>query len=81
MLAEDELRDAVLLVFANEQDFHNAVTTDKLCLHSLRQRTWYTSSTHIPAYMVLHMLCDTGAQRIMPPRLWSNVADTQSEVI
>eukprot|EP00592_Proboscia_alata_P003965 CAMPEP_0194378712 /NCGR_PEP_ID=MMETSP0174-20130528/37030_1 /TAXON_ID=216777 /ORGANISM="Proboscia alata, Strain PI-D3" /LENGTH=166 /DNA_ID=CAMNT_0039160951 /DNA_START=27 /DNA_END=527 /DNA_ORIENTATION=- len=40
MLNEDELRDAVLLVFANKQDLPNAVSaavmTDKLGLHGLR---------------------------------------------
>ncbi|KAI5929079.1 ADP-ribosylation factor 1 [Manis javanica] len=44
MLAEDELRDAVLLVFVNKQDLPNAMNaaeiTDKLGLHSLRQRNW-----------------------------------------
>lgn len=41
---KDELRDAVLLVFANKQDLPNAMNaaeiTDKLGLHSLRQRHW-----------------------------------------
>ncbi len=45
MLNEDELRDAVLMVFANKQDLPNAMNaaeiTDKLGLHSLRQRNWY----------------------------------------
>jgi small GTP-binding protein len=45
MLSEDELRDAVLLVFANKQDLPNAMSTaeitDKLGLHSLRQRNWF----------------------------------------
>uniref|UniRef100_A0A7C8ZGT7 ADP-ribosylation factor n=1 Tax=Opuntia streptacantha TaxID=393608 RepID=A0A7C8ZGT7_OPUST len=45
MLNEDELRDATLLVFANKQDLPNAMSvaeiTDKLGLHSLRQRRWY----------------------------------------
>lgn len=45
MLNEDELRDALLLVFANKQDLPNAMNaaeiTDKLGLHSLRQRQWY----------------------------------------
>ncbi|XP_013358705.1 PREDICTED: ADP-ribosylation factor 2-like isoform X2 [Chinchilla lanigera] len=45
MLAEDELRDAVLLVFANKQDLPNAMNaaeiTDKLGLHALRHRNWY----------------------------------------
>jgi GTPase SAR1 family protein len=49
MLSEDELRDAVLLVFANKQDLPNAMNaaeiTDKLGLHSLRQRHWYIQST------------------------------------
>ncbi|CAA3008744.1 ADP-ribosylation factor [Olea europaea subsp. europaea] len=48
MLNEDELRDAVLLVFANKQDLPNAMNaaeiTDKLGLHSLRQRHWYCKS-------------------------------------
>uniref|UniRef100_A0A6I8NF86 ADP ribosylation factor 1 n=1 Tax=Ornithorhynchus anatinus TaxID=9258 RepID=A0A6I8NF86_ORNAN len=49
MLAEDELRDAVLLVFVNKQDLPNAMNaaeiTDKLGLHSLRHRTWYIQAT------------------------------------
>jgi len=49
MLGEDELRDAVLLVFANKQDLPNAMTaatlTDKLGLQSLRNRQWYIQST------------------------------------
>uniref|UniRef100_A0A8C0LA83 ARF GTPase 5 n=1 Tax=Canis lupus dingo TaxID=286419 RepID=A0A8C0LA83_CANLU len=43
MLQEDELRDAVLLVFANKQDMPNAMPvselTDKLGLQHLRSRT------------------------------------------
>ncbi|KAJ0057913.1 hypothetical protein NL108_003060 [Boleophthalmus pectinirostris] len=49
MLGEDELRDAVLLVFANKQDLPNALTapeiTDALALHTLRNRKWYIQST------------------------------------
>uniref|UniRef100_A0A8R1DET3 ADP-ribosylation factor 1-like 2 n=5 Tax=Caenorhabditis TaxID=6237 RepID=A0A8R1DET3_CAEJA len=49
MLAEDELRDAVLLVFANKQDLPQAMNaaevTDKLGLHSLRNRSWYIQAT------------------------------------
>uniref|UniRef100_A0A286XZH0 Uncharacterized protein n=1 Tax=Cavia porcellus TaxID=10141 RepID=A0A286XZH0_CAVPO len=49
MLAEDELRDAVLLVFVNKQDLPNAMNaaeiTDKLGLHSLRQKNWYIQAT------------------------------------
>ena len=49
MLAEEELRDAVLLVFANKQDLPGALTcpeiTDKLGLHTIRGRTWFIQST------------------------------------
>ncbi|CAL4150482.1 unnamed protein product, partial [Meganyctiphanes norvegica] len=49
MLQEDELRDAVLLVFANKQDLPNAMTaaelTDKLGLNQLRNRKWYIQAT------------------------------------
>merc|ERR1711943_132410 len=49
MLNEDELREAILLVFANKQDLPNAMNaaeiTDKLGLHSLPQRNWYIQST------------------------------------
>merc|ERR1711991_790155 len=49
MLAEDELRDAVLLVFANKQDLPNAMgaaeITEKLGLHNLRNRNWYIQAT------------------------------------
>merc|ERR1711924_247191 len=42
MLNEDELRDAILLVFANKQDLPNAMSaaemTDKLGLNGLRHR-------------------------------------------
>ena len=45
MLAEDELRDAVLLIFANKQDLPNAMNpgeiTEKLGLNSMRHRNWY----------------------------------------
>ncbi|KAJ0561839.1 putative small GTPase superfamily, ARF/SAR type, P-loop containing nucleoside triphosphate hydrolase [Helianthus annuus] len=48
-VVEDELRDIVLLMFANKQDLPNAMNaaeiTDKLGLHSLRQRYWYIQST------------------------------------
>ncbi|NXD87475.1 ARF5 factor, partial [Halcyon senegalensis] len=48
-LQEDELRDAVLLVFANKQDMPNAMAvselTDKLGLQTLRSRTWYVQAT------------------------------------
>jgi ADP-ribosylation factor protein 1 len=49
MLSDEQLKDCVLLVFANKQDLPNAMNaaeiTDKLGLHSLRQRAWYIQST------------------------------------
>jgi len=49
MLQEDELRDAVLLVFANKQDLPNAMSagelTEKLGLQNLRNRRWYIQAT------------------------------------
>jgi ADP-ribosylation factor protein 1 len=49
MLGEDELRDAVLLVFANKQDLPQAMSvaeiTDKLGLHNIRTRKWYMQAT------------------------------------
>ncbi|KAM8883386.1 ADP-ribosylation factor 4 [Synchiropus splendidus] len=49
MLQEDELREAVLLVFANKQDLPNAMAvselTEKLGLLSLRGRTWQVQAT------------------------------------
>jgi len=49
MLAEDELREAVLLVFANKQDLPNALSvqkiTDSLGLNSIRNRAWYIQAT------------------------------------
>merc|ERR1712225_194666 len=48
MLNEEEMRDAVVLVFANKQDLPNAMTaaevTDKLGLHNLRHRQWFIQS-------------------------------------
>jgi small GTP-binding protein len=49
MINEDELREAVILVFANKQDLPNAMTaaevTDKLGLNTIRGRSWYIQST------------------------------------
>ena len=45
MLSEEELRDAVLVVFANKQDLPKAMPVNKLTeelgLTSLRSRTWH----------------------------------------
>jgi len=48
MLGEEELRDAVLLVFANKQDLgvmSVAEATEKLGLHTIRGREWYIQGT------------------------------------
>ena len=49
MLLEDELVNAVLLVFANKQDLPNAMPVDevagKLGLMELTNRTWYIQAT------------------------------------
>ena len=49
MLAEDELRDVILLVFANKQDLPNAMSEteieERLGLNQLRNRQWYIQST------------------------------------
>merc|ERR1719356_2121870 len=48
MLNEDEMRDAVLLVFANKQDLPSAMTaaevTERLGLRELRGRHWFIQS-------------------------------------
>merc|ERR1712100_785788 len=48
MLNEDELREAIVLVFANKQDLPNAMSaaevTEKLGLHSMRNRQWFIQS-------------------------------------
>ena len=45
MLNEDELRDAIVLVYANKQDLPNAMSPaeviDKLGLTTLRNRNWH----------------------------------------
>lgn len=49
MLTEEELKDAVLLIFANKQDLPNALSpadmTDALGLSQLRNRKWHIQST------------------------------------
>jgi len=48
MLNEDEMREAVLLCFANKQDLPNAMTaaevTEKLGLNQMRNRQWFIQS-------------------------------------
>merc|ERR1711937_36554 len=49
MLNEDEMREAILLIFANKQDLPNAMPaaeiTEKLVLQNLKHRRWYIQST------------------------------------
>ncbi len=60
-LQEDELRDAVLLVFANKQDLPNAMAvselTDKLGLQSLRSRTVHALTQLTPTFTCLNINC------------------------
>merc|ERR1719253_1809744 len=48
VLNEDEMRDAVLLVFANKQDLPNSMSaaeiTEKLGLQSMQNRQWFIQS-------------------------------------
>jgi len=52
MLAEDELREAVLLVFANKQDLPGAMkvqeVTDRLGLNKIRNRQWFIQGSSAP---------------------------------
>jgi len=49
MLAEDELRDAIVLVFCNKQDLPKALSvaevTERLQLNTIRNRAWYIQAT------------------------------------
>ena len=49
MLAADELRDAVLLVFANKQDLPNAMSVNevskRLGLNQIKNRKWKIQTT------------------------------------
>jgi len=48
MVNEEELRESVILVFANKQDLPNALSTseltEKLGLHNLRGRKWFVQA-------------------------------------
>lgn len=71
MLSEDELADALLLVFANKQDLPNAMKTsemtEKLGLQTLRNRTWYIQACCATSgeglYEGLNWLADTLKKR------------------
>jgi len=49
MVDEDEMKDAVVLVFANKQDLPNSMpaaeVTEKLGLHNMRNHQWFIQST------------------------------------
>lgn len=53
MLSEDELRDAILLVYANKQDLPNAMSvkevTERLGLKKLRERPWWIQGSSAPS--------------------------------
>eukprot|EP01006_Ploeotia_vitrea_P023101 TRINITY_DN55552_c0_g1_i1.p1 TRINITY_DN55552_c0_g1~~TRINITY_DN55552_c0_g1_i1.p1 ORF type:complete len:190 (-),score=25.25 TRINITY_DN55552_c0_g1_i1:144-713(-) len=74
MMAEDELRNAALLVFANKQDLPNAIPTsrlvDQLGLHSFKNKNWFIQGT-----------CATTGQGIYEGLDWlSNTVKQQSAV-
>jgi hypothetical protein len=73
MLAEDELLDAKLLVFANKADLPNAMSvaqvTEALQLHKLRQRQWYIQSCCAPTGDGLIEGLDWLANAIYPGKL------------
>lgn len=71
MLNEDELRDALLLVFANKQDLPNAMNaaeiTDKLGLHGLRQRTWFIQARALTSFPRADQLTKPHLNRLPAP--------------
>ncbi|KAG7217433.1 hypothetical protein INR49_021600 [Caranx melampygus] len=83
MLLEDELKDAVLLVFANKQDLPNALSvselTDKLGLHALRNKTvtvppkmllmMPSLTPHIPVPRPSYSQARENLVKAIPPRL------------
>lgn len=81
MLNEDELRDAVVLVFANKQDLPNAMSaaelTEKLRLTSLHNRSVSSLRSQIICtyfmilFLVVHSsnLCDAGKRSLRRFRL------------
>ena len=91
MLNEDELRDALLLVFANKQDLpvcpeyspdsqvsllmsiQNAMNaaeiTDKLGLHSLRQRAWVSRLVSTALSMFSNTCYSISNRLVLPPAM------------
>ncbi|KAK3003772.1 hypothetical protein RJ639_019610 [Escallonia herrerae] len=73
MLNVEELRDTVLLVYANKQDLPHAMTateiTEKLDLHSIRQSHWHIESTCATSgegpYEGLEWLYNTISKKVM----------------
>lgn len=87
MLNEDELRDALLLVFANKQDLPNAMNaaeiTDKLGLHSLRQRQWYVfvmtaTGQGTDAFRFIQATCATSGDGLYEGLEWVCVEATDA---
>jgi small GTP-binding protein len=71
ILGSDELREAVVLVYANKQDLPHAMTsaevTEKLRLRDLRGRQWFVQSTCAMSsdglYEGLNWLCESLQKR------------------
>ena len=74
-IVEDPLmRHSAILVFANKQDLPNAMNaaeiTDKLGLHSLRQRAWVRLQIHSrwkKCEKLMISVCSTSNQRVPLP--------------
>lgn len=69
MMVDDELRDAVLLVFANKQDLPNAMSisevTDELRLTQLRNCEWHIQATQAPSGEGLYEGLDWLSRQLM----------------
>ncbi|KAF0041209.1 hypothetical protein F2P81_007107 [Scophthalmus maximus] len=75
MLLEDELKDAVLLVFANKQDLPNALSvtelSEKLGLHDLRNKTARENLVKaIPPRLLCLLACGGIDCRYEGPECW-----------
>ncbi|KAK4684692.1 ADP-ribosylation factor 6, partial [Tremellales sp. Uapishka_1] len=73
ILADREMRDCLLMVFANKQDIQGAMSpaevTEKLGLHKMRERSWY-----------VHPSCATTGEGLFEGLQWlsQNVKGTKS---
>ena len=88
MLCEDELREAVLLVLANKQDLPHAMpvaeVTDKLGLHTIRNRTWHIQAACATTGDGLYEGLDWLATALSKPttvKMASNGSETKAKAV